>query len=67
MTQDITIPNSPSRMGRPPLKMKPTTIRLPKEVMEKIDGLVGEKRRVVFIREAIDEKLARENPQTKDE
>jgi predicted DNA-binding protein len=39
--------------------MKPTVVRLPEEISARIDALVGEKRRAKFIREAIEEKLAR--------
>jgi Arc/MetJ-type ribon-helix-helix transcriptional regulator len=40
-------------MGRPPLKVKPTNIRLPVGIGERIDALVGPKRRAEFIRDAV--------------
>jgi predicted DNA-binding protein len=46
-------------MGRPPLHMKGTHVRLPEETMQRIDALVGNKRRAQFIREAIDRELER--------
>lgn len=48
---------SSSRMGRPPLKVKVTTIRLPEGVDERIDALVGPHRRAQFIREAVMKEL----------
>jgi hypothetical protein len=51
-------------MGRPPLGMKPTTIRLPVETIQRIEALVGNRRLAVFIRDAIDNELQRrENPE----
>jgi hypothetical protein len=51
-------------MGRPPLGMKPTTIRLPTETIQRIETLVGNRRLAAFIREAIDNELQRrENPE----
>jgi len=51
-------------MGRPPLGMKPTTIRLSIETIQRIEALVGNRRLAVFIREAIDNELQRrENPE----
>lgn len=46
-------------MGRPPLGMKPTTIRLPVETIRRIEALVGNRRVASFIREAIDRELQR--------
>ena len=46
-------------MGRPPLGIISTTVRLPKAVLEKIDALLGENRRAQFIREAVEMELAR--------
>jgi predicted DNA-binding protein len=51
-------------MGRPPLGMKPTTIRLPVETIQRIEALVGNRRLALFVREAIDNELQRrENPE----
>ena len=47
------------RMGRPPLGNKPTQIRLPEEVRERIRELVGEKGMAAFIREAVERELKR--------
>lgn len=46
-------------MGRPPLGMKPTTIRLPVETIRRIEALVGNRQLAVFIRDAIDNELQR--------
>jgi predicted DNA-binding protein len=47
-------------MGRPPLGNKSTNVRISEEVKERIRELVGEKGMARFIREAVDEKLARD-------
>ena len=51
-------------MGRPPLRLKDptvkTTIRLPKSLLDRVDQASDERRSAAFIREAIEEKLARE-------
>jgi hypothetical protein len=47
------------RMGRPPLGLKPTLVRLPSGMVERIDALCGQNRRAIFIREAVEEVLAR--------
>ena len=49
----------PRRMGRPPLNVKPMTIRLSDETRERIKTLVGENRIAEFIREAVERELAR--------
>lgn len=46
-------------MGRPPLGMKATTIRLPVETIRRIEALVGNRRLAVFIREAVENELRR--------
>lgn len=46
-------------MGRPPLKVKPTLVRLPEGVAERIDAVAGKNRRAEFIREAIENELKR--------
>lgn len=58
MTQK-TIPPSSGKMGRPPLFMEVTNVRLPAELRDRIDAITGKHRRAAFIREAIEEKLAR--------
>ncbi len=52
-------PDTHEAMGRPPLGMKPTTIRLPLETIQRIEALVGNRRLAMFIREAIDSELQR--------
>lgn len=51
-TQDIS-----RRMGRPPLNHQATTIRFPKELLDRIDALVGTKQRAIFIREAVEARV----------
>jgi hypothetical protein len=50
-------------MGRPPLKRNVATImlsvRLPADVVERIDASIGDKTRGDFIREAIERELRR--------
>lgn len=48
-----------TRMGRPPLNVKPTMVRLTDEVRQRIEALVGPNRMAVFIREAVDAELER--------
>lgn len=47
------------RMGRPPLDVKATTVRLQDGTAERIDALVGKNRRSDFIRDAIEKALDR--------
>ncbi|MCC4252782.1 hypothetical protein LL251_10195 [Sphingobium naphthae] len=52
-------------MGRPPLGVKTTVVRLPEGLAERIDALLGPNRRAVFIREVVErevERLEREQP-----
>ena len=46
-------------MGRPPLGVKPTVVRLTEEVRQRITALVGTSGMARFIREAVDAELAR--------
>lgn len=46
-------------MGRPPLGNKPTQVRLPQDVMDRIDALMGGNKRAQFIREAVEAELTR--------
>ncbi|WP_237235338.1 hypothetical protein [Sphingobium yanoikuyae] len=39
--------------------MKPTTIRLPVETLQRVEALVGNRRIALFIREAVENELAR--------
>ena len=47
-------------MGRPPLNVTKLTVRLTDEQRRRIEQAVGPNRMAAFIREAIDEKLERE-------
>lgn len=47
-------------MGRPPLGNKPTQVRLPEELKARVIALVGTYGLAKFIREAMEEKLARD-------
>jgi hypothetical protein len=50
-------------MGRPPLGMNPTTVRLSVDTIRRIKALVGNRRVAVFIREAVERELQqRETP-----
>jgi hypothetical protein len=46
-------------MGRPPLHVKATSVRLTADVRQRIASLVGANRMGVFIREAIENELRR--------
>lgn len=46
-------------MGRPALGVKPTLVRLPEGVAERIDAVAGPNRRAQFIREAVEAELER--------
>jgi len=46
-------------MGRPPLNVKPTLVRLSVDAIERIEALVGENRMAEFIREAVERELKR--------
>ncbi|MTH94921.1 hypothetical protein E1297_02685 [Roseibium sp. RKSG952] len=52
-------------MGRPPLNVKPTLVRLGEGVGERIDALVGTRKRAEYIRDAIEEKLRRDERKAK--
>lgn len=60
-----TSPDSDRAMGRPPLGMKPTTVRLSVDTISRIEALVGNRRLAVFIREAVENELQRRgNPES---
>lgn len=46
-----------ARMGRPPLGVKTTVIRLPEGLAERIDDLIGPNRRAKFIREIVEREV----------
>jgi len=53
------VTDSDKLMGRPPLGMKPTTIRLSAETIQRIEALVGNRRLALFVREAVENELQR--------
>ena len=55
----------PARMGRPPLNVKPTLVRLPLEAIERIEAIVGKNRMAEFIREAVEKELKRREAKAK--
>lgn len=52
-----TISSNGVRMGRPPLGVKATVVHLGIGVPERIDALVGKRRRSEFIRDAVEHAL----------
>lgn len=54
------VSDMPRRMGRPALGIKPTQVRLSEDDRERIRELVGDSGMASFIREAVSEKLRRE-------
>lgn len=52
-------------MGRPPLNVTPTQIRLSEKTKERIDALIGSGSRAEFIRDAIDRELTRRERELK--
>lgn len=62
--ESAVVADSDKGMGRPPLGMKPTTIRLSTDTISRIEALVGNRRLALFIREAVENELQRrENPE----
>ncbi len=59
MTQ-ISLAAMPPRMGRPPLNVKPTVVRLTDEHRRRIEALVGPTGMSAFIREAVENELTRQ-------
>ncbi len=49
----------PAPMGRPPLNVKMTAVRLSEETRERIRALVGDSGMAGFIREAVERELTR--------
>lgn len=56
MSDDAT-QNKSRRMGRPPLNHQATTVRFSKDLLDRIDALVGTKQRALFIREAVEARV----------
>lgn len=46
-------------MGRPPMQVRPTVVRLTEDALERIDALAGPHKRAEFIREAVERELKR--------
>ena len=46
-------------MGRPPLNVRSTNVRLPEGLGERIDKLVGRQRRAAFIRDVLEREVER--------
>lgn len=61
---DIPGTLSSQRMGRPPLNVKETKVRLSDEQRERIISLVGKHKMAAFIREAVDHELAKREAET---
>jgi hypothetical protein len=51
--------DSPTRMGRPPLNLDKTVIRLSAEMRSRIEALVGSRGMAAFIRDAVERELKR--------
>lgn len=49
----------PARMGRPPLNVKETKVRLTDDQRQRIEAIVGPNRMAAFIRDAIEAELKR--------
>lgn len=60
---NISGPVMGSRMGRPPLNVVETKVRLPVGAAERIDALMGPNKRAEFIREAVEAELKRRERQ----
>jgi hypothetical protein len=62
---NLMIARENALMGRPALGVQPTQVRLPNKLREQIRALVGDRGMAAFIREAIEEKLARQSAAAK--
>lgn len=56
---DFPISDTSGRMGRPPMNVKPTVVRLTQEALDRIEKIAGPNQRAAFIREAVDSELER--------
>lgn len=56
---EISLADTPSRMGRPPLNVKETKVRLTDEQRTRIEVIVGTYGMAKFIREAVERELER--------
>ncbi|AJA10257.1 hypothetical protein SKP52_16925 [Sphingopyxis fribergensis] len=57
--------DSDDGMGRPPLGMKATTIRLSMDTIRRIEAQVGNRQLAKFIREAVERELRRREDEQK--
>ncbi|MBL8651908.1 MAG: hypothetical protein JNL35_16080 [Sphingopyxis sp.] len=57
--------DSDDGMGRPPLGMKATTIRLSEDTIRRIEAQVGNRQLAKFIREAVEQELRRREEEQK--
>ncbi|MHA4835426.1 hypothetical protein [Sphingopyxis sp. MSC1_008] len=57
--------DSDEGMGRPPLGMKATTIRLSMDTIRRIEAQVGNRQLAKFIREAVERELQRREEEQK--
>lgn len=57
--------DSDDGMGRPPLGMKATTIRLSVDTIRRIEAQVGNRQLAKFIREAVERELQRREEEQK--
>ncbi|HET6524483.1 hypothetical protein [Sphingopyxis sp.] len=57
--------DSDDGMGRPPLGMKATTIRLSVDTIRRIEAQVGNRQLAKFIREAVERELRRREEEQK--
>lgn len=62
---DFSISDTSRRMGRPPMNVKPTVVRLTQEALDRIEKVAGPNQRAAFIREAVDNELDRRECQSK--
>jgi predicted DNA-binding protein len=51
-------------MGRPPMNVKPTVVRLSQEALDRIEKVAGPNQRAAFIREAVENELDRRDGQS---
>ena len=61
---DFLTSDSSVRMGRPPMNVKPTVVRLTQEALDRIEKVAGPNQRAAFIREAVDSELDRREGQS---
>ena len=56
---EFPISDTSGRMGRPPMNVKPTIVRLTQEALDRIEKVAGPNQRAAFIRDAVDNELNR--------